>query len=322
MINKIVNYANPEWFREPSSQLELTLRRPYLRKYILILFLRRILIKWFFLSVVLRLVSLNTIISILIGFLVTLLYEVFTLRNYYEFKAVPRQQKNFYLIKKQASKVKKTKTRELVQIIEESVKISTKSLTDIAYCALAVIGWLVIFKALYSIITKSDIHYHKLLLGLKNKEIESNQKLWEVSQIKDKEKQKTTLTKYLSEFGSKADDFELSKPTLTEQPKVINKLIELYSKTESPFSVVIRRKEIRDKATKRVLKNLRVPKSFFQFILKKTHDNIVIREGRRYYALLPSYYIRVLILELADRLEITHAKIFEMSWEEIKEKAK
>lgn len=322
MLRKIINTANPEWLREPASTLEQTLRRRYVLRYIILILFSRILLKWVISSVVFSLLFSSNIVSILLGLLFTILFELFTIRGYYKNKAVPKQLDNVEALKNQLNSFEYIQTKHLANLIQNSVKISSKRMVDIVYAAISVIAWMGLIKISLPIISSAKVSYYDLLIGLKNKHIESNQKLWEVAQIKDQKKRKSMLNKYLIEYGSKIDDLDYAKPTLREQPNVVNKLLEVYSKSESPYFVLNRQKERRIKYTNEIIKGLRIPKSVFLSFLEKVQQNVSIREGRRYYALMPDYYIRKMILELANRIEVGEEMIFKMSWKDIKDKSK
>ena len=320
MLREKIRFINPEWFREPPSELELTLRIPYLLKHSFFLFLKRPGPKWLVVSIILWLVFKSVLFSVFTGFFIALASELFTLRKYFQTHAVPKHLKNFKRIKKSFKGIKNATSEELVTNIEKSVWLSSWGLINIGYVGLSALGWEIIFKVLYPLLTSSDIPYQNLLVGFGNMAADSDQALWETAQEEDKEKQKIKLEKYLLKYGSKVDDLEISKPTLREQPKVINKLLELYSKTNSPYSVLEKQKKNRIENTKTVMNNLRVPKQSFTSLLKIVQENVSLREDRRHYHFIADYYIRKMILQLEKQLEIENGHIFELSWKEIKSK--
>ncbi len=320
MFREKVRLLNPEWFRDPSSQLESTLRTPYILKFGISLFLRRLGFKWFASGLVIWIISNNIFISIILGFLTSLIFELFTLKKYYENKALPKHLKNFEQIKVLFEESKISSNSELIKIIDNSVRVSTWGLVNITYVGVSAWGWEIFFKILYPFVTSSKIHYSNLLIGFKNKATDSDQMLWDVAQKKDKENQKIKLEEYLSEFGSKVDDLEISKPTLREQPNLVKKLLELYSETESPAKLIKEQQNKRDMDIQSVSKNLKIPKRLFYLLLKKVQENVALREDRRYYQFIADYYIRVMLIDLGKRLSLKENEIFTKSWDNIKSK--
>lgn len=312
---------NPEWFREPPSQLEFTLRRTYLFEHAGELFLRRPGFKWLISSLIVWLVLNNIFISVIFGFVILLVLELFSLKKYYETKALPKHIENVEHVKNLFEQSKRASVKQLVKIIDDSVRFSSWGLVNMAYVGLASWGWEIVFKILYPFITSTKYPYQNLLIGFKNKATDSDQMLWEVAQEKNKEKQKIELEKYIFEYGSKVDDLEISKPTLREQPKVINKLLELYSETRSPATSLEEQRRKREEDTQIVLKNLRIPKSIFNLLLKTVQENVALREDRRHYHFIVDYYIRRMIIKLAGKLSLSENEIFALSWGNIRNKA-
>ena len=320
MFREKIRLFNPEWFREPASKLESTLRTPYILKSGLNLFIRRLGFYWFISGLVIWILFDTILIAILFGLLISLTIELFTLKKYYETKALPKHLKNIELVKKLCEGSKMDSDSQLIKPIEKSVKLSTWGMVNITYVGVSAWGWEIVFRILFQFITNSKIHYSNLLIGFKNKATDSDQFLWEVAQEKNKENQKVKLEKYLSEYGSKVDDLEISKPTLREQPNLIKKLLELYSETESPIKLLKVQQNKRDLDTQLVLKNLKIPKSLFYSLLKKVQENVALREDRRYYQFIGDYYIRAMIIELGKRLSLKENEIFTKSWDNIKSK--
>ena len=292
MFREKIRIFNPEWFREPASELESTLRTPYILKYAFNLFARRLGFKWLVSGLIIWILSNNIFVSIVFGFLISLILELFTLKKYYENKAVPKHLENVKEVKKLFDESKEYSNNQLVESVESSVKLSSWGMVNITYVGLSAWGWEIIFKILYPFITTSKISYSNLLIGFKNKATDSDQMLWEVAQEKDRQKQKIKLDEYLLEYGSKVDDLEISKPTLREQPNVIKKLLELYLETESPSKLLKERQNKRDVDIQSVSENLRIPKGIFYSFLKIVQENVRLREDRRHYHFIADYYIR------------------------------
>ena len=57
-------------------------------------------------------------------------------------------------------------------------------------------------------------------------------------------------------------------------------------------------------------------------LLKKVQENVALREDRRYYQFISDYYIRVMLIELGEKLSLKDNEIFTMKWDNIKSKTK
>lgn len=318
MLLEKIRLVNPEWFREPLSKLELTLRIPFIAKHSLILFSTRFGLFWLLASLAMWLIHKNVFLSVFAGFIVWLIIEMFTLRKFYMTTAVPQHLKNISHIKLASENLKEHNSKDLVNLIRESTSLSSRGLVNIGYVGLAAWGWEIIFKMLYPLLVHTDLPYQNLLIGFKNKATDSDQEMWEVAQEKNKHKQKALLENYLAEYGSKVDDVEIAKPTLREQPEVINNLLKIYRDTPSPNSILIKQREKREESVRSVMESLTIPKPMFRALLRLVQENVALREDRRYYHFLGDYYIRMMLIELATRLNLRNNRIFKMSWGEIK----
>src|SRR3989344_6180863 len=133
MFRDKIRLFNPEWFREPASQLESTLRTPYILKYGIGLFLRRLGFKWFVSGLIIWILFNNIFISITLCFLISLILELFTLKKYYENKALPKHLKNFENVKELFEESKTSSISRLINIIDNSVRLSSWGLVNITY---------------------------------------------------------------------------------------------------------------------------------------------------------------------------------------------
>jgi len=322
MINiRRFRFLNPEWFREPQSVLELTLRVPYFLRHGFSLFKYRILLRLLLLLFVSWYLTDLLLISIVLVFPIFLLSELFLLKKDYYKNFLPRHLSNIETIKDYHKVRYGLSDEDLASTIESSIDISSWGAVRIAYTGLASWGWEILFKSIYPVIVRSSIPYQNLLIGFNNKVVETDQKLWEVSQEKNKEKQYRKLDKYLDEYGSRVEDADLSFQTLREKPDVVNNMIELYSKIPSPLSAVNEAKKTREISEREILSELRIPRSWFKFLLKTVQQNVMLREDRRFYEFIGDYYIREMVLELAKRLDISNKEIFNQTWKDIKREA-
>ena len=309
---------NSEWLRQPFSQLEFTLRFPYLARYVVEVFFKRLFLFWLLIALVLYKLTLILFLSLFLGFFMALIYELLVLRNRYQKSILPQHLANLKTINLLYVQKNNFSNQELIQMIQTSVKLSAWGLIHIGYVGIAAYGWEYVFKWLYPWLVKTrEFNYHQLLVGFDNKTTEADQKLWEVAQIKDKLIQKKQLEKYLDGYGSRVEDVDLSLPTFREQTQAINKLLSLHSQLPAPASTVKNSKSKKELATQKVLKNLRIAKSIFTWLLTMTQQNVNLREDRRFYEFLADYQIRQMIFLLAKRLKIEKQDIFNKSWKEL-----
>ena len=302
---------NSEWLRKPFSALEATLRLPYLIRYCLEIFLKRLFLFWFLVTLLTK--------SVWLGLVLTLIIELFSLRRWYQQSILPRHKLNLKTIKNLYHDREKLTKKELITTIERSVKLSAWGLIHIGYVGLAAYGWEYIFRWIYPMLVKTkEFDYHQLLRGFVNKTIESDQKLWEVAQIKDSLKQKQALVEYLDGYGSRVEDIDLSLPTFREQTGAIKHLLSLNRYLPAPKTIINKAKKNRGIATVKTLQNLRIPKAVFNWLLTTTQKNVNLREDRRFWEFLADYQIRQMILLLAKRHNFGPRHIFSMSWWELK----
>lgn len=297
--------------------METTLRTPYVLKHAFRIFIVRFCLRFFVFVLGVYLLTGSLLFSLIVTISTYLVVELAILSNWYE-KILPRHLSNHKHVEALYSKRNEYANSQLVKIIEESVKLSSWGLVYIGYVGLAAKGWEIIFKYLYHLIARTDVPYQNLLVGFKNKAIESDQAFWKVAQISNKDKQKEALEEYLEEYGSKVEDLEIAKPTLRERPDTINQLLNIYSDTKPPYSVLKKSKKKRLSETEKVREQLRIPRGMFDGVLKMVQKNVALREDRRHYHFVSDYYIRQMILLLARRLKIAENVIFTISWRNIK----
>ncbi len=307
---------NPEWFRNPLSQLEATLRVPIFIKNGAVILVTRILFPWLLFTLIVWRITGGLTLAAL-GPVIILVYELLVLKSWYEKKILKQHLKNIKLVKA-IFKSKSSNIKELRSNIEKSVRLACWGLIRIGYVGLAAWGWEIIFRAFYPFLTKTQqVDYRDLLVGFKNKSIEADQALWEVAQEKNNQKEK--LEKYLNKYGSKIVDIDLAYPTFRENKKAVNSMIKLYARIPSPISSLNKAKERRVSSTKEVLKNLRVPKSIFSWLLNIVQSNVRLREDRRHYHFIVDFNIRQMIITLGVKLNLDKKEVFNKSWGELKD---
>ncbi len=301
------------------SKLERTLRLPYLIKLAVRLFLTRTLLLWVFFGLVNWLIFHNFLVAMIIGFLITLVWEMFSLHEWHKKHVLPTHLKHISMIKLLYNKSETFSEMELVNQIEESVKKSAWNIVHSGYLVLPSWGWEIVFKTLYPfLVSDKQVPYQNLLIGFNNKTVEADQKLWEISQEKNLSIQKKLLEQYLEVFGSRVEDIDLAYPTLRERPKAIESLIALSKLTLSPKFLVETAGNKREQSLKQVYQHLRVPVPVFNWLLQIVQNNVTLREDRRYYEFQADYYLRQMLLSLAKRVKISEYKLFSMAWKEVK----
>ena len=310
-----------EWFRNPQSKLETTLRLPILIKYSLILLVTRILPRLFIFGIIIYFMSGNLWLSATTAFLVTFLIEMFTLRAWLLNVILPRHLKNLETVRRMLNDLDKDSSADLIKKIEDSVKFSSWAIINIGYVALPSYGWEIIFKFAHKLLVGRAIPYQELLIGFYNKSIEADQALWKVAQERNVSRKSFLRSKFLNEYGSRVDDIDLSKPTLREQPQVVDQLIQLYKNTISPKARLQEAAAKRQKAEAELWSKLFIPKYLFLPFLRTVQKNVQLREDRRFWEFLMDFYIRQMLFKLAVLRGVKRQMIFTKSWRNLKHAA-
>ena len=192
-----------EWYREPISKLEKTLRVPLLIREAVLLFLNRVVWIWLAWGVGLEILFDSLILAIFLGFLLAFITEMFLVRRWLLEKIIPQQLKNFEIVKSQYERLDGMTVKDLVKTIEKSVRLSSWGIVNITYAAPQSWGWEIIFRALYPLLVKPcEISYSDLLVGFQNKTIESDQLMWKAVNENVPEVHRKIINQYLEEFGS------------------------------------------------------------------------------------------------------------------------
>ena len=143
---------NLEWFREPLSPLEKTLRLRLIYKHILIIFVVRFLPRYFILLVLLYLIQAP--FTPLIAFIIFFASEMFLLESWYHQRVLPKHKKSITEIRDLASKITKDNTPEVIKLIKKAANASAWSIVNIGYLIVPSWGWEIILKTVYPVITK------------------------------------------------------------------------------------------------------------------------------------------------------------------------
>lgn len=310
---------NSEWLRRPMSPMEKSLRLPRIVKIAGGLFLTKTVPVWIVFTAIFQVFLSNLPPSLTLGFISSLIWEMFTLKDWYQKKVFPAHQANMDQVRKIFEKLDSFTISELAEQIDAVAQKSAWNMVHSGYLILPSWGWEIVFKTLYPLlVSNKSVPYQNLLIGFNNKTIEADQKLWEVSQEKDLSTQKKQLEHYLEEYGSRVDDLDIALPTLRERPKAIGSLLALSKLSQSPYSRLKLAENKRDQSLKQVERQLRIPASVFKKLVRIVQKNVSLREDRRYYEFQADYYLRQMLLHLANRVNIPRDKLFEMSWKEVK----
>lgn len=314
----IFKSLNDEWFRNPMSRLEKSLRLPLLIKHGLLILFSRSFVFWAVFAAIVYLLIHNLTIAIFVGFFLAILWELLSLRAHFLHHILPRHSDNQNEVIKLSKQYKNQSDIELVHSIWRVADLSAWAITNIGYVGIAAWGWEIVFRLLYPLLVRQPkLPYYFLLVGFVNKTIEADQKLWEIARIKSDKNQKTALIKYLEIYGSRGDDIDLSLYTFREQAEFVESLIQSLSHVASPRSHQQQLAGERVKHLKQIELNLRVPRSLFMWLLFRTQQNVNLREDRRHYYFQPEYFLRQMIIELGRRKGIPSDQIFTHSWSEL-----
>lgn len=301
------------------SQMEKTLRLPCLIRTAIKLFLSKTAPIWLIFVLIFWFLLKSLFASVILGFVASIIWEMFFLRNWYERKVFPTHLRKLSEVKKAFEKLDSYSTPELITQIEETAQKSAWNLVHSGYLILPSWGWEIVFKGLYPfLVSDQPVPYQNLLIGFSNKTIEADQRLWEVSQEKDPETQKKLLDEYLEIFGSRVEDLDLAYPTLRERPKAIESLLALSKLTPSPNVLLETARNRREQSLKQVYPHLRIPVSVFNWLLQIVQKNVALREDRRYHEFQADYYLRRMLIHLSEQIDIPENKIFNLSWKEAK----
>lgn len=311
-----------EWWREPISNLEKTLRWPvFIKEFSKIIFFR-IIIKLVFIGIIFGFIFnvsdyliIKLIVLTIVSFILVIIWEMMILLNWWKDEVLPMHLKNIESIKTFRKMANQKKANEIVKDIEKSMSLSMKGMAKAGYMAMPSFGFEMVIKLIYPLITKrKEGRYSNLFVGFGNKSIEADQELWKIANIKDKENEKSAIRKYLDDYGSRVKDMDLKHKTLREKPKAIQSLLKIYEGIKSPYSRISEVKNIRIEEERHVRKP-------FMWLVKKAQENVKIREDRRFYEFLSDYDLRQMIFILAKKLNIKEEDIFNLKWDRIKEQA-
>lgn len=162
----------------------------------------------------------------------------------------------------------------------------------------------ILLKFLYRLLVKDKYpqNYHELLIGYPNKLKEADLAFWEVV------RGKLNLDNYLEKYGFRASDVSLAIPTIGEDRKLFQRRINSFRNTAIPDFEKIN-KEVLEKRRRRekyVSENFRswilFGRVIFNKVLRIAKDYIPVRETRRFYYTMGTFWVRKSLLKLGKRL--------------------
>lgn len=323
MIPESVRFINNEWFRRPVSPLERTLRLPRLAKEFLLVVLNRIFLRILFIFIGLRILSdfvglkSSSALLVLLTVVFLFLWELWRVKDWRANKVMPQHLKKAAEIKKLAKRSRSYSAAELVKAIERVIDLEAWGLVRSVYVGGPSWIWEFLIKGLHPILVPGLKDYRDLLVGLPNKNTEADMALWKVSQIKDDSKRQKALEEFLEEYGSRVVDVDLVYPTLREQPEVIKHILKMYAQLEKGP------KERFEEAKRRRLAAEKKVRPVFRDLVKVAQENVRLIEDRRFYEFMSDYDVRQILLELGGRLKLDKPEsIFQMSWKEVRQRAR
>lgn len=188
---QVFRLINNEWFRQPFSPLEKTLRLPYLIRDGVFLLFRRVILPWFVVGYTLSTFIQQLWIVILLSFTLIVICELLSLSAYYKRVVLPRHLRNMQKIIR-LYKDSHTATSKLTHNIELMSQLSAWSIIHFGYVGIAAWGWELIFRGIYPLITHdSPIPYQDLLIGFPNQTLKADQELWLLAKRKSQSATRT-----------------------------------------------------------------------------------------------------------------------------------
>lgn len=312
-------FLNPEWFRNPQSKLELTLRLSRVWREAARLFITRVFPLNFGFGFIFWLVFDSWLIAGILSFLAFVVFELMILESWYRKRVLPQQKANIQTVTELVQASEGRGAGEIIDAIDQGAKLSMRGLANVVYVGIAAWGWEAFLRLAFPLMTKpGQFDYRDLLIGLRNIILEVDQALWEVAQEKDLLQREQMYQNYLVDYGSRVDDMDLALPTLRENPAVLKKMIELYQDQPSPAETNAKQQARYQQNMALIRSQLRIPADIFTLLIEKVRANVALRDDRRFYGYAMDYDLRMMILALAEALEIAPDQIFDYSWKELK----
>lgn len=195
---------------------------------------------------------------------------------------------------------------ELFEEIRETIKFDARWLYKLGFGLPVIYHQFseVFLKFLYHLLVKDQQsqNYHELLIGYPNKLKEADLAFWGVVN------RRLSLDDYVDQYGLRATDVSLVVPTIGEDKEELQRRVNSFKGVSIPDFEKIN-KEVLEKRKRRekcVRENFRswVPfgRRVFGRVLEIGRDYIPVRETRRFYYTMATFYIRKGLLELGKRL--------------------
>lgn len=315
-----------EWYRHQTSPLERTLRLPKLTRELILVLFERILTLPLLISLICRvsvsLVSyrLSFALFFVLAIALKLVWEMIYAKDWWQKTILPRHLRNIEKISQASNQLlnQKSTPDRIIQALDKLVDLSVWGMARSIYIAFPSMLWEIIIKFLYPYISRTKNQaYSTLFIGFENKNIESDMKLWEVSQESSPKDKDAKLNQYLDLYGSRVMDIDLALPTLRERPQELAALVRLFSHLhQGPKE----RLELARAARQTAEQSIYSP---FLSMVRLAQKNVCLREDRRFYEFSADYDIRQIVLLLGKKLGFMNPQdIFGQSWDQIKKLVK
>ena len=191
MRNVRLRFLNSEWYRNPVSQLEWSVRVPrYVSGFISILFQKLILksaiiftLLWILISNLTLNLPARISLALFVALFTSLIWEFLSVKRWYGLYILPKHLEVVKKIKDFRVKSESKNIYELVRGTEALVDEYTKGIERLVYIGLYT--WLIeiIIRKLYPLIS-SGKNYRNLFIGFLNKNTEADMKLWQAANKK------------------------------------------------------------------------------------------------------------------------------------------
>lgn len=196
--------------------------------------------------------------------------------------------------------------KELIELLNRAVKIEGKLMAESVYVVLFALLAELLLKFAYGALIKDNQkwHYQELLVGFPDLGIEGDMKLWEVAHSPAAVVEKK-LNEWIEEYGHRIQDKDILYPTLGENQKMLDAILNLYKNSVSPAEKVGaagEKRRQREIFANNHIKNIPGARRLFNQIKILGQDYAKVRNSRPYYY-QGNANIRRILFEVADRIK-------------------
>lgn len=176
---------------------------------------------------------------------------------------------------------------ELIQLLDLAVKLEGKLMAEAVYVVLFAMFAEILLKFAYGALIKDNQkwHYQELLVGFPDLGIEGDIKLWEVAHSPAAVAEKK-LGEWIEKYGHRIQDKDILYPTLGENRKMLEAILNLYKNSPSPAEKVkaaTEKRQQREIFAESHVKNIPGAKRLFNQIKILGQEYAKIRNSRPYY---------------------------------------